>query len=85
MSGDGTPEDVQPPPPEQESTPVPDEHRVKILLTGFGPFRGHPVNASWEAVKELRETWTDEDAAQVRVLRQASCVSVRFFSLLFLA
>ncbi|XP_018332535.1 pyroglutamyl-peptidase 1 [Agrilus planipennis] len=25
-----------------------------ILITGFGPFKDHKVNASWEAVKELR-------------------------------
>lgn len=22
-----------------------------VLITGFGPFRGHKINASWEAVK----------------------------------
>lgn len=27
---------------------------VTVLVTGFGPFEGHPINASWEAVKELK-------------------------------
>lgn len=26
-----------------------------VLVTGFGPFGKHKVNASWEAVKELYE------------------------------
>lgn len=26
---------------------------VNVLVTGFGPFRDHMVNASWEAVKLL--------------------------------
>ena len=31
---------------------VPEEHCHKYFCTlGFGPFEGHPVNASWEAVK----------------------------------
>lgn len=27
--------------------------RPKVLVTGFGPFGNHKVNASWEAVKAL--------------------------------
>lgn len=26
-----------------------------VLVTGFGPFRGHPINASWVAVQELKQ------------------------------
>ncbi|XP_011869184.1 PREDICTED: pyroglutamyl-peptidase 1 [Vollenhovia emeryi] len=29
----------------------------RILVTGFGPFDAHVVNASWEAVKELQKLW----------------------------
>ena len=29
------------------------EDRGPVLVTGFGPFRHHPVNASWAAVQEL--------------------------------
>ena len=30
-----------------------------IVVTGFGPFSGNTVNASWEAVKSLPDIWTD--------------------------
>jgi len=32
--------------------------KQKILVTGFGPFDKHVVNASWEAAKELQKLWT---------------------------
>ncbi|XP_076658660.1 pyroglutamyl-peptidase 1 [Halictus rubicundus] len=31
------------------------------LVTGFGPFNNHAVNASWEAVKELRKLSEDSE------------------------
>jgi len=33
------------------------DSKQKILVTGFGPFDKHVVNASWEAVKELQKLW----------------------------
>ena len=30
-----------------------------VLVTGFGPFGEHKVNASWMAVKELERLWED--------------------------
>lgn len=26
-----------------------------VLVTGFGPFLNHPINASWEAVKRMNK------------------------------
>ena len=29
---------------------------MKILVTGFDPFEGEPINPSWEAVRRLPDT-----------------------------
>ena len=33
-----------------------------IVVTGYGPFGDHKVNASWEAVKRLKELWNNENS-----------------------
>ena len=32
------------------------DHAMKILVTGFDPFGGEPINPSWEAVRRLPDT-----------------------------
>ncbi len=42
---------------------------TRVLLTGFSPFDGQPVNASWEAVEAVRAGWDDADVElDVRLL-----------------
>lgn len=42
-------------------------HRMRsVLLTGFEPFEGAPVNESWQAVSCLAEQWSD-DAVRLHV------------------
>ena len=33
----------------------------KIVVTGFGPFAGHDINASWETVKLIPGLWDHEE------------------------
>ncbi|GIG23357.1 pyrrolidone-carboxylate peptidase [Cellulomonas chitinilytica] len=42
---------------------------TRVLLTGFSPFDGQSVNASWEVVDAVRAAWDDPDVELVvRVL-----------------
>lgn len=36
------------------------QNKETILLTGFGPFAGHPKNPSWLVVQKLSEEWNNE-------------------------
>ncbi|MEZ0448373.1 pyroglutamyl-peptidase I [Cellulomonas sp. ICMP 17802] len=41
---------------------------TRVLLTGFGPFEGQTVNASWLAVREVAAWWTGPAELEVREL-----------------
>lgn len=38
-----------------------------VLLTGFEPFEGQPVNASWAAVRAVADGWSEADEGAVLV------------------
>ena len=35
--------------------------KQNIILTGYGPFRGHDINASWESVKIVPSLWKNDE------------------------
>ena len=41
---------------------------TRVLVTGFEPFDGSPVNASWEAVQLLAERWDGDAELVIREL-----------------
>lgn len=45
------------------------DNEYTALVTGFGPFDNHVINASWEAVKELSNlSATSEQLKDVKVI-----------------
>ncbi|XP_078049035.1 pyroglutamyl-peptidase 1 [Augochlora pura] len=50
--------------------------KYTALVTGFGPFSGHAVNASWEAVKELKKLYdTSKELEDVKLIIEEIPVS----------
>ena len=37
-----------------------ESRNLAIVVTGYGPFGDHKVNASWEAVKRLKNLWNED-------------------------
>lgn len=57
------------------------DSKCTVLVTGFGPFDMHAVNASWKAVKELRELWTDsKEFPDVELITEEIPVSYNYVS-----
>lgn len=55
--------------------------KCTILVTGFGPFSIHTVNASWEAVKELQELWKNSvEFSDVKLVVEKIPVSYDYVS-----
>ncbi|XP_031846942.1 pyroglutamyl-peptidase 1 [Nomia melanderi] len=52
------------------------DYKCSVLVTGFGPFNNHVVNASWEAVKELNKLFADsEELKNVKLITEEIPVS----------
>ena len=51
------------------------EKKKAFLITGFGPFKGHPINASWESVKLLPNLWKHD---QIELVLDEIPVSYEF-------
>ena len=52
-----------------------------ILVTGFGPFDQHRVNASWKAVKELEKLWIDsKQFSNIKLIVEEIPVSYSYVS-----
>ena len=41
------------------------------MLTGYGPFRDHKINASWEAVKVVQQIWDKKEVFKILILCRA--------------
>ncbi|XP_014478647.1 PREDICTED: pyroglutamyl-peptidase 1 isoform X1 [Dinoponera quadriceps] len=57
------------------------DSKCTILVTGFGPFDVHAVNASWEAVKELEKLWANAvEFSDVKLITEEIPVSYNYVS-----
>lgn len=55
--------------------------KCTILVTGFGPFDAHVVNASWEAVRELQKLWANSaEFPDVKLVAEEIPVSYNYVS-----
>lgn len=45
-----------------------------VVVTGFGPFGGHQINASWESVKLLKDTDIEKELGIQLVTEQVPVV-----------
>ena len=45
-----------------------ENRKLAIVVTGYGPFGDHKVNASWQAVKRLKELWNEDQENKKVVL-----------------
>ncbi|KAI4495598.1 hypothetical protein M0802_008610 [Mischocyttarus mexicanus] len=55
-------------------------NKKTILITGFGPFDKHIVNASWEAVKELSNLWLQSKLCDIQLITKQIPVSYQYVS-----
>ncbi|KAL6266339.1 hypothetical protein P5V15_003194 [Pogonomyrmex californicus] len=56
--------------------------KCTIVVTGFGPFGTHMVNASWEAVKELQKLWANSvEFSNVKLIAEEIPVSYDYVSI----
>ena len=46
-------------PKDTNSSDVDSNQPMCIVITGYGPFGDHKINASWEAVKKLPNLWSE--------------------------
>ena len=50
---------------------------MKLLLTGFDPFGGEPINPAWEAVKRVSDQVGDVEVVNLWFLQYSTNLSIQ--------